>query len=123
MGKLEIQKKAMTIAVPLTVLAVVFSQFFYYQAIDYAKLNRKDKHQQERTETQQESKSEPQVCISLPSSSLPSATYVVLHQVLIFLFEISFEEAKLEPKDFSILIPPNRFFKTLFDSVISPNAP
>ena len=61
--------------------------------------------------------------ISQPSSSLPSSTHVELNQTLIFLFEIVFENKRTEKRDFNVSLPPNRFFKTLFDGVISPNAP
>jgi len=115
MRRTEIRKEAFSLAVVLTTLIVVISQFFYYEAIG---------HPQKEIKTEQaEDQSDDQLYISPPSTSLPSSFHVELNQTLIFLFEIVFEKEEAEERDFGISLPPNGFFKTLFDGVISPNAP
>jgi hypothetical protein len=96
-------------------VVLVFCQCFYYSAAAQSK-------KEVKTE-QQDDKSDAKLFISLPSTSLPSSTHVELNQTLIFLFEIVFIQQQTEQRDFNVLLPPNRFFKTLFDGVISPNAP
>ena len=116
MRRLNLQKKTFTTPLALVVMVIlVFCQFFCYQAADRSK-------KEIKTE-QQDQQSDNKFYISQPSSSLPSSTHVELHQTLIFLFEIVFENEETEKRDFNVLLPPNRFFKTLFDGVISPNAP
>ena len=113
---MKLQKKAFTMPVALVVMViVVFCQLFYYQAPDRSKKEIKSE--------QRDDQSDAKFYISQPSSSLPSSTHVELNQTLIFLFEIVFENEETEKQDFNVLLPPNRFFKTLFDGVISPNAP
>jgi hypothetical protein len=116
MRGLKSQKKTFTTPVALAVMViVVFCQFFYHHAADYAKKEIKTEQQDEQSDAK--------FYISQPSSSLPSSTHVELNQTLIFLFEIVFENKRTEKRDFNVSLPPNRFFKTLFDGVISPNAP
>jgi hypothetical protein len=116
MRKPEIRNESRAIAVTLTALAIVFSQFFYFQPFNGSKCK-------VETEQQHDHQDEGQVYFSLPSSSLPSSTHVELSQTMFFLFEIIFEIRESEERNFSVLLPLNRFFKTLFDGVISPNAP
>jgi len=111
----DMHSKSITITAVLTVMAVVCAQFFCYQAKSFEK-------KEVRTE-QQESQPEDQLFVSLQSSSMPSSSLLVLNQVMVLLFEIGIEKRESSPIRFTIFIPPNRFFKTLFDSVISPNAP
>jgi hypothetical protein len=116
MRRLKSQKKTFTTPVALAVMVIlVFCQLFYYHAADYTK-------KEIKTE-QQDDQSEGKLYISQPSSSLPSSTHVELNQTLIFLFEIVFENKRIEKRDINVSLPANRFFKTLFDGVISPNAP
>ena len=116
MRRLKSQKLNLTTPVALVVMVIlVFCQFFYYNAADHSR-------KEIKTE-QQDDQSDAEIYISQPSSSLPSSTHVELNQTLIFLFEIVFENEETEKRDFNVLLPPNRFFKTLFDGVISPNAP
>jgi hypothetical protein len=116
MGRLKLQKKTFTTPVAMVVMVIlVFCQLFYYQPADRSKT--------EITTEQQDDQSDAKFFISQPSSSLPSSTHVELNQTLIFLFEIVFENEETEKRDFNVSLPPNRFFKTLFDGVISPNAP
>ena len=116
MRRQKSQKKTLTTPVALAVMAIlVFCQFFYYNAAE---------HTTKEIKTEQhDDDSDSKFYISQPSSSLPSSTHVELHQTLIFLFEIVFENEGTEKRDFNVSLPPNRFFKTLFDGVISPNAP
>jgi hypothetical protein len=115
MGRPEIPENVMTLTAALTVLVVVFSQFFYYQATAFPKPDVKTE--------QQDTPDEHPAYVSIQSTSLPSSTLVVLHQTMFFLFEICFVGRESEQARPHIPWPPNRFFKTLFDSVISPNAP
>src|SRR5688572_16821984 len=116
MRRLKLQKKALTTPVALVVMVIlVFCQFFYYQAADRSKNEIKTEQQDEQSDAK--------LYISQPTSSLPSSTHVELNQTLIFLFEIVFENEETEKRDFNVSLPSNRFFKTLFDGVISPNAP
>lgn len=116
MRGLKSQKKIFTKPVALAVMIiVVFCQFVYHHAADYTKKEIKTEQQDEQSDAK--------FYISQPSSSLPSSTHVELNQTLIFLFEIVFENKRTEKRDLNVLLPPNRFFKTLFDGVISPNAP
>lgn len=98
----------------MTVLAIVSSQ-----SSGFRESNLPEK--EVKTE-QSEDNSKDGVYISLPSS-MPSSTHVELSQSMVFLFEILFEKKEIQKGDFNILLPSNRFFKTLFDGVISPNAP
>jgi hypothetical protein len=116
MRRLKMQKKTFTTPLALVVMVIlVFCQLFYYQDTDRSKTEIKTE--------QQDDQSDAKLYISQPSSSLPSSTHVELNQTLIFLFEIVLENDETEKRDFNVLLPPNRFFKTLFDGVISPNAP
>jgi hypothetical protein len=112
----EIRKDSLTIAVALTALAIVFSQLFYFQTSAQTE-------GEVKTEQQDSQQEESQAYISLPSASLPSSTHVELSQTMVFLFEIIFERTESDERSFSVLLPLNRFFKALFDGVISPNAP
>ena len=96
-------------------IVLVFCQLFYVQAEAHTKKEIKTEQQDENSETK--------FYISQPSSSLPSSAHVEVNQTLIFLFEIVFENEETEKRDFNVLLPPNRFFRTLFHGVISPNAP
>lgn len=98
----------------MTVLAIISSQLSSFGISHHSK-------KEIKTE-QSEDESGDDVYISLPSS-IPSPTHVELSQTMVFLFEILFEKKEIQKGDFNILLPPNRIFKTLFDGVISPNAP
>ena len=116
MRRLKSQKKTFTTPIALAVMVIlVFCQLFYYHAADYPKKEIKTEQQDDQSQTK--------LYISQPSSSLPSSTHVELNQTLIFLFEIVFERKPIEKRDLNVSLPTNRFFKTLFDGVISPNAP
>ena len=112
--KIELRKNCLIIAVTMTVMAIVSSQFSVFQPGNHAKKEVKTEQHEDNTRDE--------VYISLPSS-MPSSTHVELSQTMVFLFEILFEKKEIQKGDFNILLPPNRFFKTLFDGVISPNAP
>ena len=116
MRRLRSQKKTFITPVALVVMVIlVFCQFFYYQA---------DAHTKKEVKTeQQDDQSEAKFYISQLSNNLPSSGHVEVNQTLIFLFEIVFENEETDKRDFNVLLPPNRFFRTLFDGVISPNAP
>ena len=112
--KRDLRKNCLIIAITMIVLAIVSSQFSNFQL---------DNQSEKEVKTEQsEDTSTDGAYISLPSS-MPSSTHVELSQTMVFLFEILFERKEIQKGDFHILLPPNRFFKTLFDGVISPNAP
>ncbi len=111
----DLKKQGIIVTVTLTVMAIVFSQLSCFQVIHHTKDTVK-------TEQNEEPSGE-QIYISLPSSNLPSSTHVELNQTMVFLFEILFEKKEIQKENFNVLLPPNRFFKALFTSVISPNAP
>jgi len=101
-----------------TALVIVVSQLFYFEAHHHtAKKEVKTEHQQHNDQ------SSDGAFITLPSSTLPSSTHVEFNQEIFCLFEILFEEEKTEEHDFSVSLPLSRFFQTLFEDIISPNAP
>ena len=103
----------------ITALAIVVSQFFYFEKPEPLK-------KEVKTEQHQDSSSDNQsdAYITLPSSTLPSSTtHPEFQQQSFCLFEIIFPEKEVEQHDFSISIPLGKFFQTLFGTIISPNAP
>jgi hypothetical protein len=115
MRKIETRIATLTTGI-IVVLAIVFSQLFYFQQASHPK-------KETKTEKQQKENSEDQVYFSVPSTSLPSSTQVELHPNVFFLFEILFEEEVSEVPQFTFSIPSGQFFRTLFGWAISPNAP
>ncbi len=114
----KIQIDRLTAAVTLTVVVVVFSQFFAFESNAYFMQDVADVEQHD-----DQSNDDNEVYISQPSSSLPSPSHVVVNQAMVFLFEILFERKESEKGYFEILATPNFLFKRFFDGVISPNAP
>ncbi|HEY3403524.1 MAG TPA: hypothetical protein VGK59_09070 [Ohtaekwangia sp.] len=99
-----------------TALVIVISQLFYFSAPQYTKTEVKTE--------QQQNQSEDASVISLPSSTLPSsATHVEFQQESFCLFEILFEEDEATETAFDLKLPVSKLFQTLFQSIISPNAP
>ena len=103
----------------ITALAIVVSQFFYFEKPEPSKKEVKTEQQQD-----QSSDNQSDVYITLPSSTLPSSTtHPEFQQQSFCLFEIIFPEKEVEQHDFSVSIPLGKFFQTLFRTIISPNAP
>jgi hypothetical protein len=102
------------LTVMITAAAVISCQLFCYRSITTAK---------QEVKTEQQESDEGQVFLSLSSANLPTSATVVLHQAMFFLFEISFNKIKATPVRTQILLPPNRIYRTLIASAISPNAP
>jgi hypothetical protein len=90
MQRLEMHSKTMTITAVLTVMAVVCAQFFNYQAKSFAKTEVKTE--------QQDNQSEDPLFVSLQSGSMPSSPFLVLHQAMVFLFEIGIEKRESTPR-------------------------
>jgi hypothetical protein len=102
------------LTVIITVAAVISCQLLCYQTNSSVKLDVK---------TEQQETEEGQIFLSLSSAHLPTSATVVLHQTMFVLFEICFEELKAAPVRTHIQLPPNRIYRTLISSAISPNAP
>ena len=102
----------------ITALAIIVSQFFYFEKPEPAKKEVKTEQQQDQSSDQSEA------YITLPSSTLPSSTtHPEFQQQSFCLFEIIYPEKEAEQHDFSVSIPLGTFFQTLFHTIISPNAP
>jgi hypothetical protein len=114
-GKARIRTTTL-IAGILTALVIVVSQLFYFETAHVAK-------KEIKTEQQQDDQSGDEAYITLPSSTLPSSTHVEFGQEIFYLFEVLFEEEKVEEHDFNVSLPLSKFFQTLFGTIISPNAP
>lgn len=98
-----------------TVLIIVISQLFYFAAPQHIKTDVK---------TEQSQSSDDGAVISLPSSTLPSSTCQVEFQQESFcLFEIRFEEEVVAEVVSDFKLPLGKLFQTLFEAIISPNAP
>jgi hypothetical protein len=115
-GKARIRTTTL-IAGILTALVIVVSQLFYFETAHVAKKEIKTEQQQ------QDDQSGDEAYITLPSSTLPSSTHVEFGQEIFYLFDILFEEEKIEEHDFNVSLPLSKFFQTLFGTIISPNAP
>jgi len=115
MKKIETRVATMTIGF-IVALAIVCSRFFYIQQGSFHK-------KETKTEQHQKENSDEQVYLSVPSTSLPSSSYVELNPNVFFLFEILFEEELSEIPEFKFSIPSGQFFRMIFGLTISPNAP
>ena len=115
MKKVEKNIASLTTGI-IVALAIIFSQFFYFQAESHSK-------KETKTEQQQKENSEDQVYISVPSTSLPSSAHVELNPNVFFLFEILFEQEVSEVPELNFTIPTGQFFRKIFGVTISPNAP
>jgi len=100
-----------------TALVIIVSQLFYFAAPQHTK---KDV----QTEQQQNQSDDAGSFITLPSSTLPSTTtHVEFQQESFCLFEILFEEGEVTETAFDFKLPVGKLFLTLFQTIISPNAP
>lgn len=100
----------------LLALSIAFSQFLTPAFISYP-----DKAKTEQTE--QKSTEESSAFISLPSFSLPAPVHVESNLGAYCLFEILFEEDVDEHHVEREVSYSDRFFRTMFQVIISPNAP
>jgi hypothetical protein len=100
----------------ITVAAIVFSQLFYFQDTVQAKFKKE-------TKTEQKESGKEEAFISLPSTSLPSSSTVVLQLEVFCLFEISSDNEEASKSSFDITTPVVQLFQSLVGAVISPNAP
>ncbi len=101
----------------LAVVAIIFSQLFYYQSVEHTKKEVKTEQQQQDHSTHDEA------FFSVPSTSMPSSTEVELHHKSFLLLEILFEDDEIEVDHKLTIIHLNTFLHTLFSVIISPNAP
>lgn len=103
----------------LTALAIIVSQFFYFEKVDHSKKEVKTEQQEG-----QSSDADNGTCITLPSSTPPSSsTHVEFLQHSFCLFEIIFPEREVTVPDLAGSLSLGKFFQTLFHTLISPNAP
>lgn len=97
-------------------MSIVFFQLFYFQA---AGLSKKEiKKEQKENHSDDEKAFNP-----LPSSNLPTSTYVALNRDVFFLFEILLEEDESVEHCTVVPLLVTKVFSTLLGSFISPNAP
>lgn len=96
-------------------VVIIVSQLFYFEGPRQEKSDI-------QTEQQSQSTDESYV-ISLPTSILPSYLHVEFQQASVCLFEILFETTAVKEAAFDFKLPTGKFFRTLFQSIISPNAP
>jgi hypothetical protein len=97
----------------LLALSIAFSQFLTPAFISYP----------EKAKTEQKSTEESSAFISLPSFSLPAPVHVESNLNPYCLFEILFEENIDEHHVEREVSYSDRFFRTMFQVIISPNAP
>ena len=95
---------------------IVFSQLFYFQAANYC---------QEKVETEQhdEKSGAPESYISIPSSTISSTSHIEINPDISFVLETLIDKESDQEETSSISLPANKFFQTLFQFIISPNAP
>jgi hypothetical protein len=99
-----------------TALLIVFSQLFYFQAATYCQKKADTEHRDQK-DTGHET------YISIPSSSIFSASNIEINQDLSFVIETLFD-CKNETQS-TVEVSPSigRLFQTLFRFIIAPNAP
>lgn len=97
-------------------LSIAFSQFLTPAFISYPEEARTEQSDQKSTE-------ESRAFISLPSFSLPAPVHVESNLNPYCLFEILFEEDVDEHHVEREVSYSDRFFRTMFQVIISPNAP
>ncbi|MBT1709776.1 hypothetical protein KK062_16145 [Fulvivirgaceae bacterium PWU5] len=114
-GKADIRFGTLAAGV-LTALIVIVSQLFYFQTAAH--------HSKKEVKTEQQDSSTPDgTYITLPSSTLPSSSHVVFQQQVFCLFTVLVKTVETSAPDRSVSPTPSRFFRTLFRTIISPNAP
>lgn len=97
----------------ITALAIVFSQTFYFQTQPT-----KEKAATEKTSS---GSAETQLAVA-PSVSLPITSSIEINNEFTFISEITFEEWKEEAVAITFPVL-HKFFSTLLQVIISPNAP
>lgn len=103
----------------LTALAIIVSQFFYFEKVDHPK-----KEVKAAQHDDQSSNAENGTYITLPSSTPPSSsTHVEFLKDSFCLFEIIFLEKEVAVPDLGGSLSLGKLFQTLFHTLISPNAP
>lgn len=107
----------LTVTGILTAVVITFSQFFYYQGVEFCKKEVKTEKHEKKTPKQQETH------ISIPSNSVLSSVHFDFSNKVVLLFEITFEEKEQERLPAEIPISLGKYFQTLFHIIISPNAP
>ena len=98
-------------------LVIIVSQLFYFEGPREEKSDIKTEQQSQSQSTDES------YVISLPTSILPSYLHVEFQQASFCLFEILFETTAVKEAAFDFKLPTGKFFQTLFQSIISPNAP
>jgi len=112
------KKTAFLIFGVLTAAIITVSQLFSYQSIDSNKKETKtEKHSEEP------SSAERSAFIAMTSGSVLASIQSHLHQEVIFLFEIFFQEDESYPWIPEVPVALGKYFQTLFHIIIAPNAP
>jgi hypothetical protein len=96
----------------ITALAIVFSQTFYFETQASSKA---------KTEKTTSASDETQIAVA-PSVSLPITSSIEINQEFTFITELSFDQWKKEVVAVAAPVQ-NKFFSTLLQVIISPNAP
>lgn len=99
-------------------VVIIVSQLFYFEGPRQEKSDIKTEQQNQSSQSTDEG-----YVISLPTSILPSYLHVEFQQASFCLFEILFETREVKEAAFNFKLPKGKFFQTLFQSIISPNAP
>lgn len=100
----------------LAAIAIIFSQLFYYQSIEHNK-------KEVKSEQQQDQSTDDEALFVVPSTSMPSSANVELHHKSFPLLEIIFEDEEAEVGHEQTSFRLDSFLQTLFEVIISPNAP
>lgn len=115
MKKQKLQSLTIVLGAILS-LAIVCSQLFH---IDHSALSKKEI----KTEQQETERTADETISVMPSFSLPSSAQIQVSIQSYCLFEISFEKPQEENHSSETPLQPEKFLKTLFNVIISPNAP
>lgn len=114
MKTVENKRVLIVLAGVLVALTIGFTQLFYFEA----------ESAYQKPDTEQQSNTGEEEIISLPTSySLPSAFHINLEHDFSFIEEILFDGDEPESTPVVLQLTIDQLFKTLFQVIISPNAP
>ena len=118
MKKKTIIRTGSLIAGIITALAVVVSQFFFFEAPGHGKKSVATEQAENPSDSPEED-----LFYTLPSTTLPTSAHVEIQQETFCLFEILFEDPEFESDDTRVSLPVSHYLQTLLEVIISPNAP
>jgi hypothetical protein len=106
----------------ITAAAIILSQMFYVDASQFQHSVKAKAHVENGTD--EPSNDVPQAVITLPSSTTPPAAHAVESEMdFLLLLDVSYHEKVEAIRDRATHLLTNKLFKTLFSTLISPNAP